>query len=40
MITTITIGQWLDSLDAVAYSLLVATLWIGAITLIAWGARR
>lgn len=40
MITTITLGQWIDSLDAVAYSLTVSILWIVAITLIVKGCRR
>jgi hypothetical protein len=40
MITTITIGQWIDSLDAVAYSLLVAALWIAAIAVVVKSCRR
>lgn len=40
MITTITVSQWIDSLDAVAYSVLVSALWIFAVALFVRGCRK
>lgn len=34
MITTTTIGQWIDSLDRVEYALIVSILWITMLTII------
>jgi len=40
MITTITVSQWIDGLDAAAYSITVATLWIVAIFLVVKACRE